>query len=131
MGHSRIGHLGPRHMISIILADYQWIDYPPKSIKDVVDGLLRHGISKQLVLSVLLYLVLDLGFDSDKTERFFKSQGLDASLRSYIRGCFALDHGETKQCVRHLMPRQCQRPSLRHWRELIAQFGAKNDHYSA
>ena len=124
-------NLESRHMISIIAES--WIDYPPKSIKSIVDGLLTQKTSKQLVLSVLLYLVLELGVDLDekRIDWFFKSQGLSSSIRDYMRGCFALDHGATKECVKYLMPRQCARPSLRHWLELLNQFNVHNDNYSA
>ena len=77
-------NLESRHMISIIAES--WIDYPPKSIKSIVDGLLTQKTSKQLVLSVLLYLVLELGVDLDekRIDWFFKSQGLSSSIRDYI-----------------------------------------------
>ena len=57
--------LSEKRMILLIVKKWQSFSYPPKTVKEIVDGLLMPKVNRQLVLATLLYFLLDLARENE------------------------------------------------------------------
>ena len=74
-------NLSEKRMILLIVKKWQNFSYPPKTVKEIVDGLLMPKVNRHLVLATLLYFLLDLAKENevdlvDNKGLFYKSTSL-------------------------------------------------------